>query len=142
MIGNAAMELPVPQSRPRVSRYRERFLILFVLVAILLAVADALVTYRFDGIVAAGSLLFLLLVLIAALSMGRGLLTPSLKEFAFYFFAIVAAGAVCPGAHLAISTYKHAGYLVLAAFMIIVFTLAVALAVLSAYWLAGPDDQR
>jgi hypothetical protein len=141
MIRNAAMEFPVPQSRPpRVSRHRGRFLIPFVLVAAVLGVLDALVTYRGGGIIAAGSL-FLLLVLIAALSVGRGLLTPSLKEFAFYFFAIVAAGAVWPGAHLAISTYKHAGYLALAAFMIIVFALAVALAVLSAYWLAGPDDQ-
>ena len=143
MIRSAAMELPVPQSRPprRSSRHRTRFLIPFVLGAILLGVTDALVTYRVEGIVAAVSVLFVLLVLVAALSVGRGLLTPSLKELAFYFFAIVAASVVWPGAHLAISTYKDAGYLALAAFMIIVFALAVALAVLSAYWLAGPDDQ-
>jgi hypothetical protein len=85
-------------------------------------------------------LLFLPLVLIAALSVGRELLTPSLKELAFYTFAIFAAGVIWPGAHLAISSYKEAGFLALAAFMIFVFALAVALAVLSAYWLAGPDD--
>jgi hypothetical protein len=142
MIRNAAMEIPGPQSRPphRFSLHRGRFLAAFVLAAILLGAADALLTYRFSGIVVAGLLLFLPLVLIAALSVGRELLTPSLKELAFYTFAIFAAGVIWPGAHLAISTYKEAGFLALAAFMIFVFALAVALAVLSAYWLAGPDD--
>jgi hypothetical protein len=143
MIRNASMELPAPQSRPpsRFPLHRGRFLIPFVLVAVLLSVADTLITYRFEGIVAAGSVLFLLLVLIVARSVGRGLLTPSLKELAFSFFAIVAAGVIWPGAHLAISTYKNAGFVALAAFMILVFALAVALAVLSAYLLAGADDQ-
>ena len=137
------MELPAPQSRPpsRFPLRRGRFLIPFVLVAVLLGVADTLTTYRFEAIVAAGSVLFLLLVLIVALSVGRGLLTPSLKELAFSFFAIVAAGVIWPGAHLAISTYKNAGFVALAAFMILVFALAVALAVLSAYLLDGADDQ-
>ena len=143
MIRAASMEFPVPAPRPprRSSRRGGRFLIPFVFVAVLLGVPDALITYHFEGIAAAGSLLFLLLVLITALSVGRGLLTPSLKELAFYFFTIVAAVVVWRGAHLAISTYKDAGFLALAAFMIFVFALAVALAVLSAYWLAGPDDQ-
>lgn len=139
MISNTPMEFPVPQSRPS-RRFQLLFLAPFVLVAALLSVADTVVTYRFGGLITAGSLLFLLLVLIVALSVRRGLLSPSLKEFAFYFFATVAAAVVWPGAHLAISTYKNAGYLALAAFMIFVFALAVALAVLSAYWLAGPDD--
>ena len=137
------MELPAPQSRPpsRFPLHRVRFLIPLVLVAVLLGVADTLTTYRFEGIVAAGSVLFLLLVLIVALSVGRGLLTPSLKELAFSFFAMVAAGVIWPGAHLAISTYKNAGFVAIAAFMILVFALAVALAVLSAYLLDGADDQ-
>jgi hypothetical protein len=137
------MELPVQPSRPprRFPLHRVRFLLPLVLIAVLLGVPDTFVTYRFEGAVAAGLVLFLLLVLIAALSVGRRLLTPSLKELAFYFFAIVAAGVVWPGADLAISTYKDAGFLALAAFMIFVFALAVALAVLSAYWLADPDDQ-
>jgi hypothetical protein len=53
----------------------------------------------------------------------------------------MAAGVIWPGANLAISTYKDAGFMALAAFMIFVFTLAVALAVLSAYLLAGHDDE-
>jgi hypothetical protein len=134
------MEMPVPESS-RLPLHRGRFLTAFVLVAILLGIADALLAYHFEGIVVAGILLFLLLVLIAALSVGRELLTPSLKELAFYIFAVLAAGVIWPGAHLAISTYKDAGFLALAAFMIFVFALAVALAVLSAYWLTGQDDQ-
>src|SRR5262245_38448566 len=143
MIRNAVMEIPGPQPRPphRFPLHRGRFLVALVLAAILLGAADALFAYRFGGLVVAGLLLFLPLVLIAALGVGRELLTPSLKELAFYTFAIFAAGAIWPGAHLAISSYKDAGFLALAAFMIIVFVLAVVLAVLSAYWLAGPDDQ-
>ncbi len=143
MIRNAVMQRPVPQSRPprRFPLYRARFLVAFMLVAILTGLADAFVTYSLDSAVVTGLLLFLPLVLIAALGAGRGLLTPSLKELAFYFSAIMAAGVVWPGAHLAISTYKDAGFVALAAFMVFVFTLAVALAVLSVYLLAGSDDQ-
>ncbi len=143
MIRSAAMEFPVPQSRPphRLHLHRARILAALGLAVMVLAGADALLTYRLSGIVIAGLFLFLLLMLIAAWSVGRGLLTPSLKELAFYFFAILAAGVIWPGAHLAISTYKDEGFLALAAFMIVVFALAVALAVLSPYWLADPDDQ-
>lgn len=143
MIRSAAMEFPAPQSRPphRLHFGRARFLAALSLVAIVLAGADALLTYRFGGIVVAAVLLFLLLMLIAAWSVGRGLLTPSLKGLAFYFFAFLAAGVVWPGAHLAISTYKDEGFLALAVFMILVFALAVALALLSPDWLAESDDQ-
>ena len=140
MIRNAAMEMTSPQPRPpgRLPLRRGRFLAAFVFVAILLGVTDGLFA---SGIVIAGLLPFLPLVLIAACGVGRGLLTPSLKELAFYFFAIIAAGVIWPGAHLAISTYEDEGFLALAAFMIFVFALAVALAVLSAHLLADPDDQ-
>jgi hypothetical protein len=143
MIGDAAMELKVPPPRPprRFSLHRGRFLIAFLLVAAMLAAAHALFTLRTIGTAIAGILLFLPLMLIAALSVGRELLTPSLKELAFYFFAIIAAAAIWPGAHLAISTYKDTGFVALAAFMVFVFALAVALAVLSAYLLAAPDDE-
>jgi hypothetical protein len=142
MIRNAIMELPTPQSRPphRLHPHPARFLAALGLVAILVGGADALLTHRFSAIAMSGLFLCLLLVLIAAWSVGRGLLTPSLKELAFYFLAILAAGAIWPGAQLAISTYKDEGFLALAAFMIFVFMLAVALAVLSAYWLADSDD--
>jgi ABC-type transport system involved in cytochrome c biogenesis permease subunit len=141
MIRNAAMEIHVPRSRPprRFQLHPGRFLAAFVLAAILLIAAHALVTLRI-GSMTIGLLLILSLVLIAALSAGRGLLTPSLKELAFYFFAIMATGAIWPGAHLAISTYKDAGFVALAAFMIFVFVVAVALAVLSAYLLAASED--
>jgi hypothetical protein len=143
MIRDTAMELAVPQSRPqhRLHLHRARFLTALGGVAVLLALADALLAYGLDGVVAAGMFLFLPLVLFAAWSVGRGLLTPSLKELAFYFFAIIAAGVIWPGAHLAISTYKDAGFLALAAFMIFVFALAVALAVLSAHLLADRDEE-
>jgi hypothetical protein len=143
MIGDTVMEIPVSPPKPprRFQIHRGRFLAAFVLAAVLLIAAHALVTSRTDSITIAGLLLFLPLMLIAALSVGRGLLTPSLKELAFYFFAIIAAGVIWPGANLAISTYKDAGFVALAAFMIFVFALAVALAVLSAYLLAGQDDE-
>jgi hypothetical protein len=143
MIRDTAMELAVPQSRPqhRLHLHPARFLTALGLVAVLLGLADALLAYGLDGIVVAGMFLFLPLVLFAAWSVGRGLLTPSLKELAFYFFATIAAGVIWPGAHLAISTYKDAGFLALAAFMIFVFALAVALAVLSAHLLADRDEE-
>lgn len=130
-------------SRPprRVHLHRGRFLAAFVLTALLLVAAHALFAFRAGSMAIIGLLLFLPLVLIAALSVGRGLLTPSLKELAFYFFAIMAASVIWPGAHLAIATYKDAGFVALAAFMIFVFVLAVALAVLSAYLLSGRDDE-
>lgn len=138
-----ATEIHVPQPRPphRFHLHRGRFLAAFVLVAVLLIAAHALFTFQTDSIAITGFFLFLPLVLIAALSVGRGLLSPSLKELAFYLFAIIAAGVIWPGAHLAIATYKDAGFVALAAFMIFVFALAVALAVLSAYLLAGRDDE-
>jgi hypothetical protein len=144
MSRDVTMEITVSQSRPprRFPIHRGRFLAAFVLAAVLLIVAHALITSQTDSITVAGLFLSLPLMLIAALGAGRGLLTPSLKELAFYFFAIMAAGVIWPGANLAISTYKDAGFMALAAFMIFVFTLAVALAVLSAYLLAGQDEER
>jgi len=137
------MGAQVSQSRsPRSFHlHRGRFLAAFVLVAILLVAAHVFFTLSADSMTIAGLLLSLPLVLIAALSVGRGLLTPSLKELAFYFFAIMAAGVIWPGAHLAIATYKDTGFVALAAFMIFVFVLAVALALLPAYLLAGRDDE-
>jgi len=133
MSRDVTMEITVSQSKPprRFPIHRGRFLIAFVLAAVLLIIAHALIASKTDSITVAGLLLFLPLVL----------LTPSLKELAFYFFAIMAAGVIWPGANLAISTYKDTGFMALAAFMIFVFTLAVALAVLSAYLLAGQDDE-
>jgi hypothetical protein len=141
MVGNAAMEMHVPRSKPprRFQLHPGRFLAAFVLAAILLIAAHALVTLDIASMTT-GLLLFLPLVLIAALSAGRGLLTPSLKELAFYFVAIIATGAIWPGAHLAILTYKDAGFVALAAFMIFVFVVAVTLAVLSAHLLASSED--
>ncbi|MGE0007712.1 MAG: hypothetical protein AB7S92_19290 [Parvibaculaceae bacterium] len=126
------------QPRPRrLYLHVGRFLAAFVLVAALLVAAQAFHRFLADNIAVAG--LFLSLMLIAALSAGRGLLTPSLKELAFYFFAIIAAGMMWPGAQLALSAYEEAGFVALAAFMIFVFALAVGLAVLSACLLAGDD---
>jgi hypothetical protein len=119
---------------------RRRFLTGFLLVAALLIAAHALFAAGPDGITATG-LLFLPLMLFAALSAGRELLTPSLKELAFYCFAMVAAGLIWPGANLALETYESSGFVAIAAFMAFVFALAVALAVLSADLLAGQDDE-
>ena len=128
------------RSLVRPTSLRGRFLVTFLLVAALLIASHALFATQSDSITAAG-LLFLPLVLFAALSAGRELLTPSLKELAFYFIAIVAAGMMWPGAQLALSAYEDTGFVALAAFMTFVFALAVALAVLAAYQLAGPDDE-
>lgn len=140
MIRDATRDIHVSQSKPprRFHFHRGLFLTAFVLVAALLIAAQALFKFQPDGVSGVG-LLFLPLVLIAALGVGREFLTPSLKELAFYFFAITAAGVIWPGAHLAISAYKDAGFVALAAFMIFVFVLAVTLAVLSAYLLAGDE---
>ncbi|MGE0239550.1 MAG: hypothetical protein AB7F09_04730 [Parvibaculaceae bacterium] len=141
MIGDAARGMHVPQSKPprRFHFHRGRFLAAFVLVAALLIATQAFYPFLADHIAVAS--LFLSLVLFAAVSAGRGLLTPSLKELAFYLFAIIAAGMMWPGAQLALSAYEDAGFVALAAFMMFVFTLAVALAVLAAYLLAGQDDE-
>jgi len=130
-------------SRPprRVHLHRGRFLAAFVLTALLLVAAHALFAFRAGSMAIIGLLLFLPLVLIAALSVGRGLLTPSLKELAFYSFAMVAAGLIWPGANLAVATYESSGFVAIAAFMAFVFALAVALGVLSADLLAGHDDE-
>ena len=80
-------------------------------------------------------------MLLGALGAGRELLTLSLKELAFYSFAIVAAGLIWPGARLAVSTYEVSGFVALAAFMAVVFALAVALGILSAKLLASHDGE-
>ena len=141
MIGNAAGEIHMSQSKPpcRPHLRHGHFLAAFVVVAALLFAAQAFHQFLTDNI--AITSVFLSLMLIAALSAGRGLLSPSLKELAFYFIAIVAAGMMWPGAQLALSAYEDTGFVALAAFMTFVFALAVALAVLAAYQLAGPDDE-
>lgn len=120
--------------------HRGRFLAAFVLVAALTAAARLLFKFQPDSIVAAGFLL-LPLVLLGALGAGRELLTLSLKELAFYSFAIVAAGLIWPGARLAVTTYEASGFVALAAFMAFVFALAVALGILSAKLLASHDGE-
>ncbi|WP_162914350.1 hypothetical protein [Taklimakanibacter lacteus] len=119
---------------------RRRFFASFLLVAALLIAAQALFATQPDSITAAG-LLFLPLVLFAALSAGREFLTPSLKELAFYLFAMVAAGLIWPGANLAVAAYEASGFVAIAAFMAFVFALAVALGVLSADLLASHDGE-
>jgi hypothetical protein len=128
------------RSLVRRTSLRGRFLATFLLVAALLIASHALFATQSDSITAAG-LLFLPLVLFAALSAGRELLTPSLKELAFYGFAMVAAGLIWPGANLAVASYEASGFVAIAAFMAFVFALAVALGVLSADLRASHDGE-
>jgi len=132
--------LSQPKTPRRLNFHRGRFLAAFVLVAALTASARLLFKFQPDSIVAAGFLL-LPLVLLGALGAGRELLTLSLKELAFYSFAIVAAGLIWPGARLAVTTYEVSGFVALAAFMAFVFALAVALGILSARLLASHDGE-
>ncbi len=136
------MHTTLPRTRPlELTFMRKSFLAVFLLVAALLIVAYALFAAEPESVTAAG-LLFLPLVLFAALSAGRELLTPSLKELAFYSFAMVAAGLIWPGADLAVANYEASGFVAIAAFMAFVFALAVALGVLSADLLAGHDGEK
>ena len=139
MIRNSASTINVSPSKPsyRFHLHRGRFLAGLVFVAALLIATQTFCQILADHLAIAG--LFLSLLLGVALSAGRGLLSPSLKELAFYFLAIIAAGMMWPGAQLALSAYADTGFAALAAFMIFVFTLAIALAVLPAYLLAGSD---
>lgn len=135
------MQVRLSPSKPVLrSQHRGRFLFAFVLAAAFMAVAHTLFSFQSDSIPAAG-LLFLPLVLLGALSAGRELLTPSLKELAFYGFAMVAAGLIWPGANLAVESYEASGFVAIAAFMAFVFALAVALGVLSADLLASHDGE-
>ncbi len=118
-----------------------RLLIACTAVAAPAAAAQALFKLQPDSISAA-SILFLTLMLLGALGAGREFLTPSLKELAFYFFAIVAAALIWPAAHLAVSAYEAAGFVTLALFMAFVFALAVALGVLSVKLLASHDGEK
>jgi len=137
------MQIRLSQSRPpfRLPFHGSRFLVAFLLVAFMMATASALFQLQPDAI-SAVSFLSLPVVLFGALGMGREFLTPSLKELAFYSFAVVAAGLIWPGARLAVSTYQAAGVATLAAFMAIVFALAVALGVLTMKLLASNDGQE
>jgi hypothetical protein len=142
MMRNAVGDLQVSQAKPPYgfSLHCGRFLVAFFLVAGLLIAAQAFQQFLIDNVAIIS--ISLSLMLIGALSAGRGLLlTPSLRELAFYFFAIIAAGMMWPGAQFALSAYEETGFMALAAFMIFIFTLAVALALLSPYLLAGPDDE-
>jgi hypothetical protein len=137
-----AMDTGLPQRKTplRLNFHRGRFLTAFVLVAALTAATRLLFKFQPDSIVAAGFLL-LPLVLLGALGTGRELLTLSLKELAFYSFAIVAAGLIWPGARLAVTTYEASGFVALAVFMAFVFALAVALGILSAKLLSSHDGE-
>jgi hypothetical protein len=123
------METPLSLSKPprRFTLHRACLLTVLVLVAAL----------PLDNVFAVG-LFSLSLMLIVA----RGLFAFSLKELAFCSFAIIAAGVIWPGAHLAISNYNDSGFVALAAFMAFVFVLAVTLAVLAAYLLANHDGEE
>jgi len=133
--------LSQPKPPLRSQLHRGRFLVAFVLVTAMMAAAHSLFKLPPDSI-SAVSLLFLPLVLFGALGAERELLTPSLKELAFYSFAIVAAGLIWPGAYLAVSTYEVLGLMTLAALMAFVFVCAVALGVLSTRLLAGHDGEK
>src|SRR5688572_27307501 len=104
------MQIRLSQSKPpfQLSFHRGRFLVAFLLVAALMAAAHALFQLQPDSI-SAVAFLSLPLVLFGALGVGREFLSPSLKELAFYSFAVVAAGLIWPGARLAVSTYETAG---------------------------------
>ncbi|WP_119389543.1 hypothetical protein [Taklimakanibacter lacteus] len=136
------MQIRLSQSRPplRLPVYRGRFLVAFLLAAAMMATAHALLQLQPDSI-SAVAFLSLPLVLFGALGMGRELLSPSLTELAFYCFAVVAAGLIWPGARLAVSAYQGAGLVTLAAFMVVVFVLAMALGVLAVKFLASRDGE-
>jgi hypothetical protein len=85
--------------------------------------------------------LFLPLVLFGALGAGRELLTPSLKELAFYSFAMVAAMLIWPSARLAVLAHEASGLVMLAAFMGFILALALALGVLAVKLLASHDGE-
>lgn len=136
------MQIRLSQSRLpfRLPRHRGRFLVAFLLVAALMAAAHALFQLQPDSI-SAVAFLFLPLVLFGALGVGRELLSPSLTELAFYCVAVIAAGLIWPGARLAVSTYQGTGLVTLAAFMVVVFVLAMALGVLAMRFLARHDGE-
>ncbi len=125
----------------RLQRHRTRILAAFVLGGAATAAAHVIFEFQPDGITTA-AVLFLSLVLFEALGAGRELLTPSLRELAFYFIAILAAGLIWPGAHLAMSTYEAAGFVTLALFMVFAFVVAVALAVLAVELPASQDGEN
>ncbi|MGE0239368.1 MAG: hypothetical protein AB7F09_00460 [Parvibaculaceae bacterium] len=87
------------------------------------------------------SLLFLPLALFGALSAGRELLSPSLKELAFYSFAIVATMAIWPSARLAAIAYEATGVVTLFAFMGFIIAVAIALGVAAVKLLSGSDGE-
>lgn len=121
--------------------HRGRFLIAFVLVAALTTATPALFRLQPDSF-SAVAFLSLPLVLFGALGVGREFLSPSLKELAFYSIAIVVAGLIWPGAQWAVSAYEAAGFVTLAAFMVLVFALALGLGVLSVKLLAKHDGDN
>ena len=101
--------------------------------------AHTLVPLQPDSI-SAVALLFLPLVLFAALGAGRELFSPSLTELAFYSFAIVAAGDMAQRTSRRSPTRPPASRDALA-FMGFVFALAIALGVVAMKLLAGRDSE-
>ena len=89
------MQIRLSQQKHRFPLGRRRSLLTLVAIAALLVAAHTLAPLQPNNISAA-FLLFLPLVLFAALGAGREFLTPSLRELAFYFFAMVAAMAIWP----------------------------------------------
>ncbi|MGE0007100.1 MAG: hypothetical protein AB7S92_16110 [Parvibaculaceae bacterium] len=119
---------------------RRRPLPTVALICALLAVAHELIALQPDGISAA-VLLFLPLVLFAALGAGRELSMPSLTELAFCSFTIVAVMAIWPSARLAAIAYEAAGIVTLVVFMGFVFALAVSLGAVVVKLLSGTDGE-
>jgi hypothetical protein len=134
------MQIRLSQHRPflRLRLCRRRSLLTLAVIVILLAAAHTLSPLQPNGIWAA-LLLFLPLMLFAALGAGRELFTPSLTELAFCSFAIVAAMAIWPSARLAVIAYEATGFVTLLAFMGFVFALAIALGIVAVKLLAGDE---
>jgi hypothetical protein len=135
------MQIRLSQQKHRFPLGRRRSLLTLVAIAALLVAAHTLAPLQPNNISAA-FLLFLPLVLFAALGAGREFLTPSLRELAFYFFAMVAAMAIWPSAHLAAFAYEATGFFVpLLVFMGFVFALAIALGVVAVKLLSDRDSE-
>jgi hypothetical protein len=135
------MQIRLSQHRYSFRLGRGRFLLALLLIVAVTAAIRTLFPLQPDSVLAA-ALLFLPLLLCAALGAGRELLTPSLTELAFYSFAIVVALAIWPSARLAVIAYEAMGLVTLIAFMAFAFALAIGLGVVAVKLLAGNNDEK
>jgi hypothetical protein len=127
-----------PSSRPTFGG--GRFVFASALLSVLILSVEMLLHLLPDTSFA--NFLLLGLVLFGAFGVGRELLTPSLKELAFYSAIIVAAVLIWPAAHLVTSAYQTSGFVSLVAFMVLVSAMALVLGVLSANLLAEHDGME